>query len=136
METWRNLALSYKHLEPVIDRFMPVSRRDNRYCRGLGHVTDGMIRSARTVDELKNRIGDRYHKVNLEAYSRHKTVEFRQHSGTTNFTKMRNWVLFLHKLVTFAIRGQVPAATTLRDIPFLNDEQKLYYKLKTKKLSA
>lgn len=66
METWRNLALSYKHLEPVIDRFMPASRRDNYYCRGLGHVSDGMIRSARTVDELKGRIGDRYHKVNLE----------------------------------------------------------------------
>ena len=68
--------------------------------------------------------------------SRHKTVEFRQHSGTTNFTKMRNWVLFLHKLVTFATRGQVPAGTALRDIPFLDDEQKLYYKLRTKKLSA
>ena len=119
-----------------IDRFMPASRRDNRYCRGLGHVSDEMIRSARTVDELKGRIGDRYHKVNLEAYSRHKTVEFRQHSGTTNFTKMRNWVLFLHKLVTFATQGQVPVATALRDIPFLDGEQKLYYKLRTKKLSA
>ena len=136
MATWRNLALSYKHLEPVIDRFMPASRRDNYYCKGLGHVSDEMIRSARTVDELKGRIGNRYHKVNLEAYSRHKTVEFRQHSGTTNFTKMRNWVLFLHKLVTFATRGQVPAGTALRDIPFLDDEQKLYYKLRTKKLSA
>lgn len=136
MPTWRNLALSYKHLEPVIDKFMPASRRDNYYCKGLGHVSDEMIRSARTVDELKERIGNRYHKVNLEAYSRHKTVEFRQHSGTTNFTKMRNWVLFLHKLVTFATRGQVPAATALRDIPFLDDEQKLYYKLRTKKLSA
>ena len=136
MATWRNLALSYKHLEPVIDRFMPASRRDNYYCKGLGHVSDEMIRSARTVNELKNRIGNRYHKVNLEAYSRHKTVEFRQHSGTTNFTKMRNWVLFLHKLVTFATRGQVPAATALCDIPFLDDEQKLYYKLRTKKLSA
>ena len=66
METWRNLALSYKHLEPVIDKFMPASRRDNYYCRGLGHVSDGMIRSARTVDDLKSRIGNRYHKVNLE----------------------------------------------------------------------
>lgn len=46
METWRNLALSYKHLEPVIDRFMPASRRDNYYCKGLGHVSDEMIRSA------------------------------------------------------------------------------------------
>lgn len=136
METWRNLALSYKYLEPVIDGFMPASRRDNYYCRGLGHVSDERIRSARTVDELKGRIGDRYHKVNLEAYSRHKTVEFRQHSGTTNFTKMRNWVLFLHRMVTFATRGQVPAATALQDIPFLESEQKLYYKLRMKKLSA
>ena len=115
---------------------MAASRRDNYYCRGLGHVSDGMIRSARTVDELKGRIGDRYHKVNLEAYSRHKTVEFRQHSGTTSFTKMRNWVLFLHKLVTFATREQVPAATALQDIPFLDSEQKLHYNLRTKKLSA
>ena len=130
METWRNLSLSYKHLEPVIDRFIPASRRDNYYCRGLGHVSDGMIRSARMVDELKGRIGDRYHKVDLEAYSRHKTIEFRQHSGTTCFTKMRNWVLFLHKLVTFATRGQVPVATALQNIPFLDSEQKLYYKFK------
>ena len=86
MEPWRNLALSYKHLEPVIDKFMPASRRDNYYCRGLGHVSDGMIRSARTVDDLKSRIGNRYHNVNPEAYSLHKTVEFRQHSGITNFS--------------------------------------------------
>lgn len=136
METWRNLALSYKHLETVIDSFMPVSRRNNRYCIGLKHVSDERIKSARTIDELKDMIGDRYHKVNLVAYSRHKTVEFRQHSGTTNFTKMRNWILFLHKLVTFATRGEVPARTTLMDIPFLDSEQKLYYKLRTKKLSA
>jgi hypothetical protein len=30
----------------------------------------------------------------------------------------------------------VPAATALQDIPFLDSEQKLYYKLRTKKLSA
>ena len=136
LETWRNLSMRYRHLEPDIDRIFLFFCRDNYYCKGLGYVSDEMIRSARTVDELKNRIGNRYHKVNLEAYSRHKTVEFRQHSGTTNFTKMRNWVLFLHKLVTFATRGQVPAATALRNIPFLDDEQKLYYKLRTKKLSA
>ena len=135
METWRNLALSYKHLEPVIDRFMPASRRDNYYCRGWA-MSLTMIRSARTVDELKGRIGDRYHKVNLEAYSRTR----RSSSGSIRerpaSQKMRNWVLFLHKLVTFATRGQVPAGTALQDIPFLDGEQKLYYKLRTKKLSA
>ena len=33
METWRNLALSYKHLEPVIDKFIPASRRDTTIAR-------------------------------------------------------------------------------------------------------
>ena len=46
-----------------------------------GELSEGQLRN--TVDELKNRIGNRYHKVNLEAYSRHKTVEFRQYSGTS-----------------------------------------------------
>ncbi len=31
IETWKNLALSYKHIETLIDSFMPRSRRDNRY---------------------------------------------------------------------------------------------------------
>ena len=136
METWRNLALSYKHLEPVIDRFMPASRRDNYYCKGLGHVSDEMIRSAQTVDELKNRIGNRYHKVNLEAYSRHKTVEFRQHSGTISFTKIENWVCFLDRMITFASVGSLPAGIRLEDFPFLGEKQKLYYKLRTKKLAV
>ena len=136
--TWRNLLLSYKHAEAEIDKFMPASRRggSNTYCGSLIQFPDERIRSARNIRELQGLFPSRYMKVNLQAYSRHRTVEFRQHSGTTNFTKMRNWVLFLHKLVTFATRGQVPAATALRDIPFLDDEQKLYYKLRTKKLSA
>ena len=136
MATWRNLALSYKHLEPVIDRFIPASRRDNYYCRGLGHVSDGMIRSARMVDELKGRIGDRYHKVDLEAYSRHKTIEFRQHSGTTNFTKMENWIRFLNGLITFAKSSSLPSRMTLEGLPFLDGKQKLFFKLRTKKLAV
>ena len=95
-----------------------------------------MIRSARMVDELKGRIGDRYHKVNLEAYSRHKTVEFRQHSGTTSFTKNAKLGAVSPQIGYLCHTRQVPVATALRDIPFLDGEQKLYYKLRTKKLSA
>ena len=66
------IQCSCRRMDIQTARFIPASRRDNYYCRGLGHVSDGMIRSARMVDELKGRIGDRYHKVDLEAYSRHK----------------------------------------------------------------
>ncbi|KAA3846594.1 amidoligase enzyme, partial [Bacteroides ovatus] len=79
---------------------------------------------------------DRYHKVNFEAYSRHRTVEFRQHSGTTNFTKMENWIRFLNGLITFAKRSSLPSRMTLEELPFLDGKQKLFFKLRTKKLAV
>ncbi len=77
----------------------------------------------------------RYNKVNLEAYARHRTVEFRQHGGSTNFTKMKNWILFLNRMITFAQHAKVASGTTLQNLPFLDEDQKTYFKLRTKKLS-
>lgn len=136
MNTWKNLALSYKNIENVIDAFMPNSRRDNYYCKSLSSISNRRILEAGTINELQAAFGnDRYHKVNLQAYSRHRTVEFRQHSGSTNFTKMSNWVLFLGRMITFAQQAKVEVGTTLQNLPFLTEDQKIYFKLRTKKLS-
>lgn len=35
LQTWKNLIITYKRLENVIDHFMPRSRRNNRYCKTL-----------------------------------------------------------------------------------------------------
>lgn len=137
MDTWRNLAVTYKRLEPVIDAFMPRSRRDNHYCKGLSGISETAIRRAQTITDLRRAFrNDRYHKVNLEAYARHCTVEFRQHGGSTNFTKMSAWIHFLEKMITFAQAGTVQPRTTLENIPFLNDTEKLYFRLRTRKLTA
>lgn len=137
MDTWRNLAITYKRLEPVIDAFMPGSRRNNRYCKSLSGISETAIRGARTINDLRRVFhSDRYHKVNLEAYARHCTVEFRQHGGSTNFTKMSAWIHFLEKMITFAQAGTVQPRTTLESIPFLSDTEKLYFKLRTRKLAA
>ena len=136
LQTWKNLALSYKRLEKVIDAFMPSSRRNNRFCQGFANITETQIKSAGTITDLRRAFGnDRYRKVNLEAYARHRTVEFRQHSGTTNFTKMSAWVYFLAKLITFAENGEVQNRTTLQNIPFLDEREKIYFKLRTRKLA-
>lgn len=135
LQTWKNLALSYKHLERVIDSFMPQSRRQNYYCKGLSSISAVDIQAAQSINDLQAAFGNnRYRKVNLEAYARHRTVEFRQHSGTTNFTKMENWVRFLNGLITFAKAG-ISGTTSLDNIPFLDEKQKLFYKLRTKKLA-
>lgn len=136
MNTWKNLALSYKNIENVINAFMPTSRRNNHYCKSLSGISERRILEANTVSNLRAAFGnDRYHKVNLEAYARHRTVEFRQHGGSTNFTKISNWVLFLGRMITFAQQAKVETGTTLHNLPFLTNDQKSYFKLRTKKLS-
>ena len=70
------------------------------------------------------------------AYSRHRTVEFRQHSGTISFPKIENWVCFLDRMITFSSVGSLPAGIRLEDFPCLGEKQKLYYKLRTKKLAV
>ena len=136
MQTWKNLAQTYKNIENVINAFMPGSRHNNSYCRTLSRIADNDIQNAATLTELRRAFGNnRYHKVNLEAYTRHNTVEFRQHAGSTNYTKMNNWILFLGRMITFAKHSKVAQGTTLENIPFLNEDQKTYFKLRTKKLN-
>ena len=137
LTTWKNLIITYKRLEGVIDNFMPHSRRNNRYCKGLSAITETSIKNARSISDLRTAfLHNRYHKVNLEAYARHRTVEFRQHGGSTNFIKMSAWIHFLAKMITFAKQGQVNAGTTLQNIPFLTESEKLYLKIRTKKLAV
>ena len=137
LATWKNLILTYKRLEGVIDNFMPHSRRNNHYCKALSAITENSIKHARNISDLRTAFfHNRYHKVNLEAYARHRTVEFRQHGGSTNFTKMSAWIHFLAKMITFAKQGQVNAGTTLQNIPFLTESEKLYLKIRTKKLAV
>ena len=137
LATWKNLILTYKRLEGVIDNFMPRSRRNNHYCKTLTTISEVKINRASNISDLRAAFShNRYHKVNLEAYTRHRTVEFRQHGGSTNFTKMSAWIHFLAKMITFAKQGQVHTGTTLQNIPFLTESEKLYLKIRTKKLAV
>lgn len=137
LTTWKNLIITYKRLEGVIDNFMPHSRRNNHYCQTLTTISEAKINRASNISDLRAAFShNRYHKVNLEAYARHRTVEFRQHGGSTNFTKMSAWIHFLSKMITFAKQGKVQAGTTLQNIPFLTESEKLYLKIRTKKLAV
>lgn len=107
----RQLVRNYLVLEGTIDQVMPANRRGsaNTYCQSLQRSrtmaeAERQILAATTFDELSRaaNAGSRYHKVNLQAYARQSTIEFRQHSGSTDFEKISFWVKFLANLVDYS----------------------------------
>lgn len=118
---------NYQRLESVIDTFMAFSRRDNnsRWCHSLQGFDFSTCRTKRDVARVL--CYDRYHKVNAEAYSRHHTIEFRQHQGTTDYEKISNWVRFLTKLVDYSFKHEVTSCNRIEDVPFLTDEEKQFF---------
>lgn len=110
ISVWRNLYINYATLEEDIDAFMPPSRRRNTYCASLKvRGWHEKMENARTLVELEKAITkrSRYFKLNSQSYWRHGTVEFRQHSGTIEFDKIRNWLLFCARLVELSKRERL-----------------------------
>jgi hypothetical protein len=109
----------YSMMEEVIDSMMPRSRRgnDNHYCQSIRSLMSqdcsGLLsRRWASLEEMARSISRRYYKINLAAYLRHGTIEFRHHSGTVNPNKIVNWVLFCLNFVTTS----KPKASTIRSM--------------------
>jgi len=117
---FKKLVRLYQSYEPIIDKMMPTNRRGsvNAYCRTLASVRAASIEAAYSVadlaDAIKRATGAskaRYHKLNIVAHNTYKTVEFRQHSGTINYTKARTWILTCLRIAIAASR-ELPIANT------------------------
>ena len=128
---WQRIIANYGRIEAVIDSFMAPSRRGNEsmWCRTIRvHAERIEMMWCPTFEDMRREIDGRYHKVNLEAYSRHKTIEFRQHAGTTDFKKIEAWVNFLAAFLTYSINNEtLLTATTIDELPFLDAEQKSFF---------
>ena len=126
-EHYCRLVRNYQKIEKVIDSFMPTSRRANnsRWCHTLQGIDFSACTSKRDIARAMNY--DRYFKVNAIAYERHKTIEFRQHSGTTDYEKISNWVMFLAKLVEYSYKHEITTCESIEEIPFLKESEKVYF---------
>lgn len=97
-EQYVNVFKNYQKLERLIDSFMSPSRRGE--CRWAHSLLNKDFSDCCNNGDVRRVFNyDRYNKVNAESYIRHKTIEFRQHQGSTNFTKISMWVKFCAKLV-------------------------------------
>lgn len=127
---WIRIIRNYAALESIIDSFMPASRRDNNngYCKSIVNAANH-VSGALTMTDIQAAFRrDRYHKVNVMAYNGHKTIEFRHHSGTTDFAKIEMWINFLRGLLEYSINNEtIISASSIDEIPFLTNTQKSYF---------
>ena len=120
VDAMRRLAAIYSHAEPMLDALMPISRRgnNNTYCRSVAGVSRAAIARALSPDALAHALTagagswqTRYAKLNFAAWGRHRTVEFRHHSGTVDPDKILQWVKMCLRLAHFAATSTMSFAT-------------------------
>jgi hypothetical protein len=121
---FKNIVKLYSTFEPVLDSIMPPSRRasNNMYCRSMTAARPALIDGATTVGQVLTAATggagreQRYFKLNIAAYNRHSTVEFRQHSGTLDAGKARNWTVLCLRMVAAAHRELAISSTPTRQL--------------------
>lgn len=104
-----NLLVNYKNAQKAINKLVSASRRnDAQYCHLItDRDLEVMLPSNnqhRSMSDMVNQT-TRYKTLNLAAYSRHKTVEFRQHQGTVEYNKIAAWVQFGQYLIAYSNAG-------------------------------
>ena len=134
-EQYVNVFVNYQMLEQLIDSFMPQSRRGNNngYCCS---IVSHNFNECHNHADVRRELRSRYHKVNAESFERHKTIEFRQHSGTTDFQKISMWVKFCAKLVDYSKKHRLTERVNMIDeIPFINAEEKRFFNQRRESLA-
>ena len=136
IKVWRNLYINYATLESDIDAFMPPSRRNNIYCKTLKvNNWKEKMQSAQTLVDLERVITgrNRYFKLNSQSYWRHGTVEFRQHSGTVEFDKIKNWLMFCARLIDLSKKEKLNSGGERALAKLLDNELANFYKQRKQK---
>lgn len=139
IRVWKNLYKNYAKLENTIDSFMPQSRRNNTYCESMRvRGWNEKIESATNLRDLEAKItrSSRYFKLNSQSYWRHHTVEFRQHSGSVEFEKVKNWILFCARFVEFSKKNAVASESKTELKKFLNTDLINFYETRAAKFAA
>ncbi len=132
-----NTFVNYYYLESVIDTFMAPSRRNNTYAMDFERLDRSRIDNASTISDIAAIFYTRYFKINSQSWSRHHTIEFRQHQGTTDYAKISAWARFCIRLVHWSADHRLTAPVANIDgMEFLTEEEKTYFKNRASHFAA
>ena len=127
----------YQVYEQDIDKLHQASRRGNAHYTGTLASYNFDPDRITTMSQLTSIFSTRYLKVNVQAYVRHRTVEFRQHGATVDPVKIINWVKFCTRIVEYA-KSERPIDHSIDLFTALNlsDAEKLYWNHRKEVLAA
>jgi hypothetical protein len=120
-----NVLRRYARHEETIDAIVPTHRRNNQFARSVGPdflMIEDYVRNNpnASTSEICERMTNRYRKLNLASYVKHGTLEFRQHSGSLDGTKVANWIQFCVQFVEdskVTVRQVAPAPRPVAPAP-------------------
>jgi hypothetical protein len=122
----------YRDHERHLDSVMAPSRRgsNNHFCKSLANYSAALLHPLNSVQQIIQLMSDRYVKLNLQSYWRHRTVEFRHHQGTTDGAKAVMWTRMCLKIVAAAGKDSFTPASDLTSfldkIEATSDEQAFF----------
>jgi hypothetical protein len=111
----KRLLKAYQIFEGAIDTVQPRSRRANnhRLLATLANLTGiDAAQDSYSLFRMLTNGRDRYYKFNVLALRRHPTVEFRHHSGTLEYPKLTNWILFCLRFVAASMDATIAVPVT------------------------
>lgn len=122
-----NVFKNYRQMQYLINDVVAPSRRNAFYAQCIDRFD---FSDCTTPRDVQNKFGgSRYYTVNAQAWSRHRTIEFRQHQGTTDAQKVLMWANFCIKLVAWSADHAFDRyVLTFDDVPFLSEEEKAYFR--------
>ncbi len=114
---WKRLMVNYFLAEPAFDRLVSFARRGNQNTHALSTRQQEDIEpmldefdDELTVDDICKQIfpGVRSNhdlKLNVDAFEKHGTVEFRQHEGTLDPDAVEHWVRLTQAFVDHSVNS-------------------------------
>jgi hypothetical protein len=118
----KNVCQNFVKYEKTMDMFMPESRRESKFCHSNRSAFGGpettnkyiheMIASCTSKEDLGNLMSpDKYYRLNMQPLvsGRQPTIEFRQHSGTSDGEKVKSWIRFCVAFVHNSARFRAPS---------------------------
>ena len=119
-EQRKNIREWWRLFEPTFMAMTSESRRHNQYCKRTKSLSD------------YNWKYDRYATLNIAAFEKYNTYEFRLHQGTLDSNKIKNWIMLLLSFVDTFSEINAPSEgeevnKQYKDVLDMSDRERLIF---------